>query len=82
MPLPFYNTNSFAYSYEKTLKMFKKTDNEHDILTNDNLRDILLKYWTGFSFSYIKLLLTNNLKAKYMKDGLSHIMFVEPVPRN
>lgn len=78
MPLPLYNSSkSFLYSYEKTLKMFKHTDNIHDILTNDNLRDILLKYWTGFSFGYVKLLLVNNLKAKYMKDGLTHIMFVE-----
>jgi hypothetical protein len=80
MTLPYYhNDKSFIYSYEKTLKMFRFTDDEDDIITNENLRDILLKYWCGLSFGYIKLLLVNKLQAKYIKGGLSCIEFLPPL---
>ena len=80
MTLPYYhNDKSFIYSYEKTLKMFRFTDDEDDIITNENLRNILVEYWTGFSFGYIKLLLVNKLQAKYIKGGLSCIEFLPPL---
>lgn len=80
MKLPYYkNDKSFIYSYERTLKMFRFTNNKNDILSNDDLIDILNKYWCGLSFGYIKLLLVNNLGAKYIRGGISHIEFIEPL---
>jgi hypothetical protein len=80
MTLPYYhNDKSFIYSYEKTLKMFRFTDNERDIITNEDLQHILSVYWCGLSFGFIKLLLVNKLQAKYIKGGLSCIEFLPPL---